>query len=362
MFITQTNSTESGRNIKKQTVVFLIITFAITYISNFIMLGKYGSITDSISNGSAPVWQFILSIQMLYPAVSAIICLLIFRDSGLNKISKLFLGYFMLFFIISIISIFYNPEIVLPSSSISPAEAVNVKLFDILTLIFGIAGVIFFAALNTKKDWREELKPLKLSFGRKGIFYLIIPGAYVLLFTISYYLNGIFGFGLPAVTFSISTFFIILVAGLFNGILRSWMFFFGEEFGWRVYLQDRLTSLFGSVKGVLLIGVIWGVWHAPIIAMGYNYPGHPVLGVIAMILFTVVTGIFMSYAVFMTKSVWIAALLHLLTNTLAPCAMMYISNPSNPVFSFGMGIYGIVFMGIAAAVILLSRSLRKEAE
>jgi membrane protease YdiL (CAAX protease family) len=65
----------------------------------------------------------------------------------------------------------------------------------------------------------------------------------------------------------------VLVAPLINSL-----FTFGEEFGWRAYLQPKLMPL-GGRKVILLMGLIWGVWHWPVIAMGHNYgldyPGVP---------------------------------------------------------------------------------------
>lgn len=44
----------------------------------------------------------------------------------------------------------------------------------------------------------------------------------------------------------------------------------GEEIGWRGFLQAPLIETFGRVSGVILLGLIWGVWHAPIALRGYN--------------------------------------------------------------------------------------------
>ena len=71
------------------------------------------------------------------------------------------------------------------------------------------------------------------------------------------------------------------------GILLNMIFTFGEEFGWRGYLLPRLSPL-GGVQAAIITGIVWGLWHAPIIVLnGYNYPGHPWLGVVMMVIFTV---------------------------------------------------------------------------
>lgn len=58
------------------------------------------------------------------------------------------------------------------------------------------------------------------------------------------------------------------------------LFAFGEEFGWCGYLLPCLIALLGPWPGLLAHGAIWGGWHAPLILLlGFNYPGHPVLGV-----------------------------------------------------------------------------------
>jgi membrane protease YdiL (CAAX protease family) len=88
---------------------------------------------------------------------------------------------------------------------------------------------------------------------------------------------------------------------------------FGEEYGWRGYLQSELFKL-GRVRGVLLLGVIWGAWHWPPILMGYNYPGHPLLGLALTVLYMMGLGIVLSYAVLKSGSVLLASFLHALNN------------------------------------------------
>jgi membrane protease YdiL (CAAX protease family) len=35
----------------------------------------------------------------------------------------------------------------------------------------------------------------------------------------------------------------------------------GEEFGWRGFAQPRMVARFGAVRGSLVVGLVWGLWH-----------------------------------------------------------------------------------------------------
>jgi CAAX protease family protein len=66
---------------------------------------------------------------------------------------------------------------------------------------------------------------------------------------------------------------------------------FGEELGWTGYLVPKLLPL-GRWKAAVIYGLAWGVWHAPLIALGYDYPHHPASGILCMCLFTLAVGFF----------------------------------------------------------------------
>jgi membrane protease YdiL (CAAX protease family) len=57
-----------------------------------------------------------------------------------------------------------------------------------------------------------------------------------------------------------------------HGMTIGTLFAFGEEYGWRGYLLPRLLPL-GQVKAAIIVGLIWGPWHAPLLVAGLNYPG-----------------------------------------------------------------------------------------
>jgi len=73
---------------------------------------------------------------------------------------------------------------------------------------------------------------------------------------------------------------------ILSGITVAALASFGEELGWRGYLQAKLSAK-GFWRMALIIGVAWGIWHAPIILRGQNYPDHPYSGVVMMVAFCV---------------------------------------------------------------------------
>lgn len=83
----------------------------------------------------------------------------------------------------------------------------------------------------------------------------------------------------------------------------------GEELGWRGLLHRELAPL-GAVKASLLTGLLWGLWHAPIIVQGHNYPEHPWLGVPMMVLFCTALSLPMFLLRERSGSVLSAALFH----------------------------------------------------
>ena len=88
-----------------------------------------------------------------------------------------------------------------------------------------------------------------------------------------------------AASFPVHPIWIGLLQGLIAGITINAVAGFGEELGWRGFLQKELTYL-GFWKSSIVIGLIWGIWHAPIILQGHNYPEHPQAGLFMMILFS----------------------------------------------------------------------------
>jgi membrane protease YdiL (CAAX protease family) len=109
------------------------------------------------------------------------------------------------------------------------------------------------------------------------------------------------------------------------------LFALGEELGWRGFLLPHLMPL-GQWKAILISGVIWGVWHAPVILQGHNYPGYPILGVFMMIVFCVLLGTIIAWMYLNTKSPWVAALAHGSVNAVAGLPVLFFLPDFNMAF------------------------------
>jgi len=132
---------------------------------------------------------------------------------------------------------------------------------------------------------------------------------------------------------------------------------FGEEFGWRAYLLPKLVPL-GERQAYLLTGLIWGVWHAPVILMGYNYgmdyPGAPWAGALMFIWVSFVMGTFFGWLSLRGKSVWPAVIGHAVLNGTASAVTLFTLEDVNPLVGpLMVGVIGSLGFTLIAGWIFL---------
>ena len=127
-------------------------------------------------------------------------------------------------------------------------------------------------------------------------------------------------------------FFALSLAPLINVL-----FALGEELGWRGFLLPRLLPL-GQWRAIILSGLIWGFWHAPVIVLyGHNFPTHPYLGILLMMVGCALFGTILSWLYLNTKSPWVAALGHGAVNA-SPGLAIYFLKPG-----FDTAVGGLIF-------------------
>ncbi|MXV63003.1 CPBP family intramembrane metalloprotease [Natronorubrum sp. JWXQ-INN-674] len=127
------------------------------------------------------------------------------------------------------------------------------------------------------------------------------------------------------------------------------VFAFGEEFGWRGVLLTILAPL-GFWKASAVIGLFWGVWHAPIILEGYNFPNNPVLGVGVMTVACIAMSPVYTYVTVAAKSVLAPAIFHGTFNAFAAVTIVFAQGGSELVVNAVGGI-GILVFGLASILI-----------
>ena len=97
---------------------------------------------------------------------------------------------------------------------------------------------------------------------------------------------------------------------------------FGEEAGWRGFLYPQLKAKFGRKQGWLIGGVIWGIWHWPLMWLigyeyGTDYVGFPVVGMLLFCIFTTASGILCDWLYEKTDCIWVPSLFHGAVNAAA---------------------------------------------
>jgi membrane protease YdiL (CAAX protease family) len=80
--------------------------------------------------------------------------------------------------------------------------------------------------------------------------------------------SGFFGLGPLSRPFGIGLYFLVVAT---IGVIQNCATTLGEEIGWRGFLVPELAKRFSFTATAVLSGVIWALWHVPIIIFaGYN--------------------------------------------------------------------------------------------
>ncbi|MBM3237165.1 CPBP family intramembrane metalloprotease [Candidatus Poribacteria bacterium] len=153
-------------------------------------------------------------------------------------------------------------------------------------------------------------------------------------------------------------FWIALLQGLVAGVTINAVAGFGEELGWRGLLQKELGFL-GFWKASVVIGVVWGIWHAPIILQGHNYPQHPIAGVFMMTVFCVLLAPIFSYVRVKAKSVIAAAVIHGSLNGTIGLAIIVVKG-GNDLIIGGTGLAGFIILAVVNLGIFVYKGRLKD--
>lgn len=313
------NELSQGSDNKKRLFAFIAVAYGISFL---MMIPMY------IGKQKGLDLTQLVNAQMCSPAAGVALGYLLFMK-GEKRVPKMFMIVLVINYLIQVLlgllSVFANPF--RPDEVYTIAEGVELPLGQVFYLIGQyvlIAGsVLLWIGYFTAGKERRRFAGLSRNNEKMGILM-------VLLFTVLYLARTL----LPAVieyavTDSISefteqyaellknpTFYLAIVSLPFNYPLTI-IAFLGEEYGWRYYLQPVMQKKFGMKAGIILLGLVWGIWHLPVDVFFYTEDSIPQM-IIGQWITCIFLGIFFGFVYLKTNNIWIPVCMHFLNNNLIP--------------------------------------------
>jgi len=297
------NSTAKGQNLRR-ILIYVAVTFLLTFCYCFALL--YPAINGASLNGvPSTAAQLLTAAVMFFPSIGVLLTRLITREGFADAWLK-------------------------------PNIKKNIKFY--LLAWFGPGVLTILGSLLHFLLFKESFDP--------GLGYMVstLEAA------------GVSESSLPMPLHTLML--VQAVQGLLLAPALNFVTCFGEEWGWRGYLLPKLSKHLPPLPALLISGVIWGLWHAPLTAVGHNYgtgyPGFPFTGILMMCLFCIVMGVFFSYITLKTGSCIPAVLAHGAVNGFAAIGMFFTADGGNPfVGPAPIGIVGMLpFIIVAVPMVI----------
>lgn len=287
---------------KRQLKIFIGIAYGIPYLLGLLMW--YGSMKQ-MDLSAFPVTQ------MLYPAMGVMFAFLLTRRED-KEMPRAFYICFILMTVLSIVCTVLS--VLLPDAVITMAGSTVSVFCMAVQYLLAAGGIVCLICLIAAGKKKRE------AYGVKGKNWKASIGC-IVLFAVLYFFrvavyNGLAGQLESFLSVMTSAEAWIYLAVMPLEFLLGYAAFFGEEYGWRYYLQPFLQKKFGLRKGVLILGVVWGLWHLPLDFFYYVTPDKGVVMTISQIINCVALGIFLGFAYMKTENIWVPVIIHFLNNNL----------------------------------------------
>ena len=295
---------ETKKTDLKRVLVYIVITFALTWLYAIFLIYPIAN-GEALNGIPAMATQLAVAAAMFFPAIGVLLTRLVTREG-------------------------------FKDAWLRPHIKGNIKTY--LLAWFG---------------------PAVLTFAGMAVYFLIFPNDLDLSF--SYFIATLEATGAPLETQAVPMDLLMTiqcVQAVFLAPVLNFVTCFGEEWGWRGYLLPKVSKHFSTIPTLLITGIIWGLWHAPLTIIGHNYGldywGFPFTGIAMMCVFCTVLGIFLSYITLKTGSCIPAILAHGAINGIAAIGMYFTYDGGNPfVGPAPTGVIGIIPFVIAAIPMVL---------
>ncbi len=228
----------------------------------------------------------------------------------------------------------------------------------LVTMLTPAVAVVLVMLTTGEARSRSAWRALGLArLGLRGWPLAILVPALVLL--ASYAAIWALGLGAlmpPAFTRSLPATIVHTAIGFVIGMVLA----MGEEVGWRGYMLPHLVAI-GPLRAMLLVGLLHGTWHLPLILMTpyYHHDGNPFVVVPLFLVALTLAGVFYGWLRLTTGSVWPVAVAHAVFNDVldaldgatvanVPGALEYVGGESGV----------LVIAGLVAIAVFVARRIR----
>lgn len=322
---------------KKRLMIFAWVAFGVPMLMGIPMGILY--------NKGADVSLF-PNAQMYYPAAGVMLAVLLTRRQGERVPVKFYTGFLLLTASLWAMCML---QVIFP--------AMNVLLSMNLVIIFG--SLITWILLLLEKKETRRAAGLSWGKGKKTgtwLWVALFLALYLLRLFLNYALMGMPGAFLTI--FTENPYLLINLVSLPLNFFMAYTAFFGEEYGWRAFLQPLLQKRYGKRAGVLLLGVVWGLWHLPINVFYYS-PQTWVQSVLAQQLTCISLAIFFGLAWMKTQNVWAPVIMHFLNNNLIAVFAGSAEVISGQVIAWRDLLFLLIINGVCFASFILAKAYRK---
>lgn len=322
--------TEKNKTPRKELWIFLAIAYGCPYLMGIPMYLGLKAGTD--------VSAFPLT-QMLYPAAGVMLAFLVTRRRE-ALLPRGFYGFYL--FVTAAMLVCCLCSAFLPG-----LDWLTISNF----IVMGASLIGWGVLLATRREKRSAfgLGWRKGSTGGVLLCSLIFAGIYVLRIFLPAFLAGV---QKTYLDYLLTPMPYIMLFNVVLSFFLSFLCFFGEEYGWRYFLQPRMQERFGTRWGVILLGVVWGLWHLPL-NLFYYAPDTPLQSILLQQITCISLGILIAYGYLKTGNIWVAVIMHYLNNNMG---LIFVPDLSfqNQTYGWGDVLYSLILMGVLHLPFLLS--------
>ena len=286
---------------KKQVIIFAAVAFGMPVLMGILMAYSFFKGNDVTMFANA---------QMYYPAAGVMLALFATHKKGEGLPGEaepvpLPKKYYIGFLIVAVLMVALTVGSVF-------AQGENWMMIVQLPMLFGSIVCLVLLFLEKKEVRSAYCLRFKGEEGKSLLYVLLFFALYLLRLFIGSLIEG--SLSELAVMFQDPMMYVTILM-LIPLFFLSFSAFFGEEYGWRFFFQPLLQKRFGLKGGVLILGVLWGLWHLPLNIFYYS-PDTAVISILLQIITCVSLGIFFGYAFMKTNNIWVPVAMHYINNNM----------------------------------------------